>query len=201
MESARASEPSSNTHMSSGLEQRRGGGSGFAVGAAVALAVAMTAGDMLWAGLSLRHRMGYGLAHGALMCLMIGAFVGRHARRTAIGVLAGPVVGLLAAGLFYLLAPYLRYSAMFPAWMFFWVCFALLQKQLSREPRWAPAVARGIVAAIASGMTFYLISGIWTRPSRGEAKYLYHLGGWFVAFLPGFLSLFIAAARRSDPGD
>ena len=130
----------------------------FAIGAAIVLAVAMTAGDMLWAGLSLRHRVGYGLAHGALMCLLIGGFVGWHARRPLAGVAAGPAIGVLAAGLFYLLAPWLRYSAMFPAWIFFWICFALLQKQLAREPAWAVAIMRGLVAAIVSGLAFYMIS-------------------------------------------
>jgi hypothetical protein len=162
----------------------------FAIGAALALAVAMTAGDMLWAGLSLRHRVGYGLAHGALMCLLIGGFIGWHARRPLPGIAAGLPIGLLAAGLFYALAPWLRYSAMFPAWMFFWICFALLQKQLAREPAWIPAIVRGAVAAVVSGVAFYMISGVWTRPPRGGPNYLYNFGAWFVAFTPGFLALF-----------
>ena len=164
----------------------------LAIAAAFVLAVAMTAGDMLWAGLSLRHRVGYGLAHGALMCLLIGGFIGWQARRTLPGIVAGPVIGVIAAALFYALAPWLRYSAMFPAWMFFWICFAVLQKQLTGQSTWAVAVARGVLAAVVSGVTFYLISGIWTRPPRGGPNYLYHFGAWFVAFLPGFLALFVA---------
>jgi hypothetical protein len=162
----------------------------FAIGAAFALALAMTAGDMLWAGLSLRHRVGYGLAHGALMCLVIGGFIGWRERRPAAGLAAGPIIGVLAAGVFYVLAPWLRYSAMFPAWMFFWICFALLQKQLAREAAWTPAIGRGLIAAVVSGIAFYMISGVWTRPPRGGPNYLYHLGAWFVAFLPGFVAMF-----------
>lgn len=168
----------------------------FAIGAALALAAAMTAGDMLWAGLSLRHRVGYGLAHGALICLLIGAFIGRHARRTVPGIAAGPAIGLLAAGLFYVLAPWLRYSAMFPAWMFFWICFALLQKHLRREPAWGPALVRGVLAAVVSGAAFYMISGVWTRPPRGGPNYAYHFAAWFVAFAPGFVVLFTGRSAR-----
>ena len=173
----------------------------FALGAALALAAAMTAGDMLWAGLSLRHRMGYGLAHGALICLLIGTFIGWRARRPLAGTAAGPVIGLLAAGLFYVLAPWLRYSAMFPAWMFFWICFALLQKHLRDERTWGTAIMRGLLAAIVSGAAFYLISGVWTRPPRGGPNYLYNFGAWFVAFAPGFLLLFggrPAGSRQSQ---
>ena len=162
----------------------------FASAAALALAAAMTAGDMLWAGLSLRHRVAYGLAHGALICLVIGGFVGWRARRPAAGLLAGLPIGVLAAGVFYVLAPWLRYSAMFPAWMFFWICFALLQKQLTRERAWLPDLARGACAAVLSGIVFYLISGVWTRPSAGGPNYLFHFAAWFAAFLPGFLALF-----------
>lgn len=172
----------------------------FALTAAATLAVAMTAGDMLWAGLSLRHRMGYGLAHGALVCLLIGGFVGRRCGRTAAGLAAGLPIGLLAAGLFYALAPWLRYSAMFPAWMFFWVLFALLQAHLAGGESWRAALGRGLVAALISGVAFYLISGVWTRPGAGSARYLYHLGAWFIAFLPGFAALFLARAHAGSSG-
>ena len=162
-----------------------------ALAAAVTLAAASTFGDLLWAGLSLRHRMAYGLLHGALICLLIGAFVGRSAGATSRGVAAGPVIGVLAAGVFYLLASWLRYYAMFPAWMFFWICFAALQKVLARERSWRPAMLRGILAAVASGVAFYAISGIWTNPPAGGPRYAYNFFAWTVAFLPGFASLFL----------
>lgn len=163
-----------------------------AIVAAVVLAVASTAGDMLWAGLSLRNRMAYGLLHGALICLLIGGFIGWRARAMGRGIAAGPAIGFLAAGVFYLLAPWLRYYAMFPAWMFFWICFALLQKTLRGEQSWAPSIARGLVAAIASGLAFYAISGIWTNPPRGGPNYLYNFAAWTIAFVPGFAALFVA---------
>jgi hypothetical protein len=167
-----------------------------AILSAVILGAANTVGDMLWAGFSLRHRVAYGLLHGAAICLLIGATIGWRARRLRAGALAGPFVGVLAAGVFYLLAPTLRYSAMFPAWMFFWICFALLQKQLYRESGWSASVVRGLVAAVVSGLAFYAISGIWTRPPRGGPNYLYNFGAWTVAFFPGFASLFVGKPRR-----
>jgi hypothetical protein len=158
--------------------------------AAVALAAASTLGDMLWAGLSLRHRMGYGLIHGAAICLFIGAFIGWRTRRFLPGLIAGPVVGLAAAASFYVLAPTLWYFAMFPAWMVFWICFGLLQSFLQRQRTWTPGILRGVVAALLSGAAFYAISGIWTDPPRDGPNYLYNFGAWTVAFLPGFLALF-----------
>jgi hypothetical protein len=164
--------------------------------AAVVLGAASTVGDMLWAGLSLRHRMVSGLVHGAVICLFIGAFVGLRARRFASGMVAGPIIGVLAAGVFYALAPWLRYSAMFPAWMFFWICFAALQKFLRREQGWNEAIVRGLVAAIGSGAAFYAISGIWTDPPRLGPRYLYNFVAWTLAFLPGFAALFVARKGR-----
>jgi hypothetical protein len=158
--------------------------------AAVALGAASTVGDMLWAGLSLRHRVVSGLIHGAVICLLIGAFIGWRAGRLFPGLAAGPAVGVAAATVFYLLAPWLGYSAMFPAWMFFWICFAMLQRGLRRDSGWGSAILRGLVAAIVSGLAFYAISGIWTRPPRGGPNYLYNFAAWTFAFLPGFIALF-----------
>jgi hypothetical protein len=164
--------------------------------AAVALAAASTIGDMLWAGLSVRHRMAYGLVHGAIICLLIGAFIGWRARRLTLGVVAGPAIGVLAAASFYALASWMRYWAMFPSWMFFWICFGLLQRFLQRGTAWLPAVVRGVVAAVLSGAAFYGISGIWTDPPAGGPNYLYNFGAWTVAFLPGFLALFAGPVDR-----
>lgn len=166
-----------------------------AILAAVILGAASTVGDFLWAGLSLRHRAVSGLVHGALICLCIGAIVGWQSRRTARGAAAGPLIGFLAAGTFYALAPWFGYYAMFPAWMFFWICFALLQKGMRGERAWTPAIARGLVAAVISGAAFYAISGIWIRPPRGGPNYLYNLGAWTFAFFPGFAILFVRFDR------
>jgi hypothetical protein len=176
-----------------------------AVISAVALGVISTFGDYVWAALQLRHRMAYGLVHGAVICLCIGAAIGAREGRVVRGLAIGPIVGLLAAGVFYLLAPWLRYGAMFPAWMFFWICFAVLQSHLRGDGKLGMASVRGIAAALLSGAAFYAISGIWTRPSPGGPDYVRNLWSWTVAFLPGFLALFVGppsapgSDRRSDP--
>ena len=174
----------------------------YALAGALLLGAVMTLGDYVWEALRLRHRVGYGVAHGVLMCVCIGAVIGWRVRRVALGTAAGPFVGVAAAGLFYLLAPALRYGAMFPAWMFFWICFAILQAYLQPEGSLKQAAARGVIAALLSGLAFYMISGIWTRPSPGGPDYVRNFLSWSFAFLPGFVALFTGKTyRRRGEGE
>lgn len=163
--------------------------------AAALLGVVSTFGDFVWANWQLRHRMGYGLVHGAVVCLCIGAVIGARSGKPGAGIAAGPVVGLLSAGTFYVLAPALGYSAMFPAWMLFWLCFGFLQARLSGDRRIGPAVSRGLAAAVISGIAFYLVSGMWTRPPRGGPDYPRFFLNWTFAFFPGFAALFGSTAE------
>lgn len=174
-----------------------------AVFAAVFLAIVSTFGDFLWDALRLRHRMSFGLMHGAVICLFIGLAIGARERRVLPGAAAGPLIGLLAAGGFYVLAPWMGWAAMIPMWMLFWLCFALLQWWMAGDQSLAAAAARGLAAAVLSGLAFYFISGIWTRPSPGGPDYLRHLWSWAFAFLPGFLALFVAREewRKQDYGE
>ena len=158
--------------------------------ASLFLGAVMAFGDYLWAALHIQHRVAYGIAHGAVMCLCLGIAIGVHARRPVPAALAGPVVGVIAAGAFYLLAPWLRMAAMFPAWMLFWILFAILQQQLREGERMIDAAARGSVAAVLSGLAFYAISSIWTGPSHDAPNLAVHFAAWSFAFLPGFLVLF-----------
>ena len=161
-----------------------------AVIASLFLGAVMAFGDYLWAALHLQHRVAYGIAHGAVMCLCLGIAIGVHARRPVPAALAGPVIGVIAAGGFYVLAPWLRMAAMFPAWMLFWILFAILQQQLREGERMIAAAARGSVAAVLSGLAFYAISSIWTGPSHDAPNLALHFAAWSFAFLPGFLVLF-----------
>ena len=147
----------------------------------------MTLGDYIWAALNLPHLRAYGIAHGAVMCLCFGLVIGWRTGRMAAGALAGPIIGVVAALVFYALAGPLRYVALLPGWMTFWILFAFLQHWLSRSESPERAAVRGFIAAIFSGLVFVAISGIWTRGSPG---YHVNFAAWFVAFLPGFLPLF-----------
>jgi hypothetical protein len=166
----------------------------YAVCSAVVLGAVMTFGDFLWAALNIRHRALNGIVHGAAMCLCLGAAIGIRERRPLAGILAGPLVGAAAACAFYLMAPWLRMSAMFPAWMLFWICFAFLQARMAGERSIGQAAVRGLVAAVLSGVAFYLISGIWT--SHRPPNYLWNLVAWSFAFFPGFAVLFSAPGVR-----
>ena len=149
-----------------------------AIVAAMLLAAVMTGGDFIWSIFDVRNRMMNGIVHGAAVCLAIGT-----------------VIGVIAALAFYALAPSLRYFAMLPAWMLFWLLFAFLQQRLMRTESIATAVGRGIVAALLSGAAFYAISGIWTNPPPGPPRYGVHFASWVFAFFPGFVALFIGARR------
>lgn len=157
----------------------------------------MTFGDFVWAALHVRHRIAYGVVHGAAMCLCLGLAVGVRARRPAVAAIAGVVIGVVAAATFYVLAPRLRLGAMFPAWMLLWILFAVLQQRLQATETLASALIRGIVAALLSGMAFYLISGIWTR--GGAPNLARNFASWSFAFLPGFLALFVVPGRTTRP--
>ena len=169
----------------------------FAVVASLCLGAAMTIGDWLWAALQIRHRVVYGLLHGALMCLCLGIAVGVRAGKPGPAAVAGPAIGVIAAASFYALAPMLRWNAMFPAWMLLWVLFGLLQYWLAKKESLGIAVMRGAAAALLSGATFYAISGIWTNDSHDNPNLIRHFGAWTVAFLPGFVSLFTGSRRSA----
>jgi hypothetical protein len=157
------------------------------IGAALIAAVS-TLGDFVWAGLNLRHRVVYGLAHGAILFLCMGAYFGSLQKNIFMGALFGAAIGLAAAGSFYLLAPVAGYSVMFFVWAFVWIALAFL---VSNQP----IVVRGVLAMVGSGLGFYLISGIW-RPFDPQGwDYALHFVSWTIAYLPGFLALLVTRPR------
>ena len=167
---------------------------------ALLLAGVSTLGDFIWAFYRLEHRPVYGLVHGALLCSAIGLYLGLLRGRLVHGAIGGVAIGLGAAAGFYGLAHFAGIAAMLPAWMALWIGFALLDARvLTDPPRRAPRIhtvlLRGTVAAVASGLAFYAISGIWLGGGAGSPNYALHLASWTVAFLPGFLALLVTPAR------
>jgi hypothetical protein len=169
----------------------------LAIGSALFAAVIMTLGDFVWASQLLRHRMAYGLLHGAGLCLALGLALGAPAKRPLTGAIGGLIVGILSAVSFYVLAPMMRYSAMFVSWVLLWILLALLDRMLQRRASIAPALARGILAAVGSGLAFYAISGMWRDWNPQTISYVDHLLRWSIAFLPGFLALQLFSRRTA----
>jgi hypothetical protein len=81
---------------------------------------------------------------------------------------------------------------MFVSWIGAWIAVGLLNEHLQHGLLNArSALARGTLAAISSGIVFYLISGIW-RPFDPQGwDYLTHFGAWILAYLPGFTALLV----------
>jgi len=166
---------------------------GVAIVGSVVIAAVSTLGDFVWATWIPQHWAVYGLIHGTLLFCAIGLFLGTLAARAAAGAVAGALIGALAAGAFYVLAPLVGYSAMFIVWIGVWMALGLLYARLSGvRPGTREVLARGAIAAVASGLAFYGISGIW-RPFDPQGwDYAVHLGAWICAYFPGFAALLVA---------
>ena len=180
------------------------------VGGSLAIAAVSTVGDFVWATWIPQHRPVYGLTHGTLLFLAIGLFLGMITGRAVVGALAGAVIGFAAAGVFYLIAPLVGFSAMFLAWIAVWMALAALYGRLNaahldsgqaRDIRvdGSAVAGRGAIAAVASGLAFYAISGIW-RPFNPQGwDYAVHFGAWTLAYVPGFAALFLGGRPRRAP--
>jgi hypothetical protein len=178
-----------------------------AITGSLLLAVLSTAGDFIWATWITSGRAVFGFVHGALIFLAIGLFLGKVAGRPAAGAIAGGCIGVLAAGLYYVLSPLLGFSAMVVAWMAVWIGLAAIYGRLQTQRIDAGAhhdirlnigaiAGRGVVAAIASGLAFYLISGIWRPFNPQGLDYAVHFAAWVVAYFPGFAALLIKKVAR-----
>ncbi len=152
-----------------------------------------TLGDFIWATWIPRHLVVYGLAHGALLFGAIGLVLGVLAGRPWAGAIAGGAIGAGAAAAFYLLSPLAGFSAMFVVWVGVWMALAVLYARVSgRRHVNGVVLARGALAAAASGLAFYSISSIW-RPFNPEGwDYAVHFAAWAAAYFPGFAALLLA---------
>lgn len=165
------------------------------IAGSLALAALSTLGDFIWATWITEHRTTYGLIHGTVVFLALGLVLGVVAGRPLPGAIGGAVVGILGAAAFYVLSPFIGFSAMVVAWFGIWLGLAALYGWLRgamRDGAGRGGFARGAAAAVASGLAFYLISGI-RRPFNPQGlDYAVHFGAWTVAFLPGFAALMLA---------
>ena len=107
------------------------------------------------------------------------------------GALLGAAVGFGAAAGSTLSRPLVGYAAMFVLWMALWAALAVADARglVAADAPLRPALGRGGLAAIASGLAFYAISGIWTAHRAGRTRLPLQLPCWTIAFLPGFVAL------------
>ena len=170
------------------------------LGGAASIAAVSTLGDFIWANWALQNRPLNGVLHGSLLFLCIGLYLGVPAKKHLTGAVAGALIGGLAAGGFYLIAPVLGRSAMFFLWFAAWIALGFLNQRLTRrEVNLRAAFGRGVLAAVGSGVAFYLVSGIWFPFDPQGWDYLLHFGAWTVAYLPGFAALCIER-KMAQPG-
>ena len=185
-------------------------GLGPTIAGSLAMAAISTAGDFVWATWIAEHRAVYGLIHGTVLFLSLGlvlATVGAtHASplpRAAQGAFGGAAIGGLGAGLYYVLSPFIGFSAMLLVWFAVWIALAALYGHLNaarmhhgnfhdvRSSTRAVA-SRGVIAATASALAFYSISGIWRPFNPQGLDFAVHFAAWTLAFLPGFAALMLA---------
>jgi len=193
-----------------GAASRRGGGGrgaasgGFdlrvivvAVAASMFVAAVATAADWVWATQVPHHKMLYGLVHGAGLCGAMGLALGAAHRRPFTGLAGGLVAGVLAAASYYgfVFVPGFRRYAILGAWAVLWVLFGYLDGPFLRGASVAGAIARGVVAAAASGAAFYYVAAAnWSGWNPAHIDYVEHFWRWGVAFLPGFIALLVTVS-------
>ncbi len=160
-----------------------------AIAGALAMAAISTVADFVWATWIPEHRAIYGLIHGTVLFLSLGLVLGVVSGFPLGGALGGAAVGALGAGAYYVLSPFIGFSAMLVVWFAVWIGLTAVYAHLNRA-RMAPG--RALIAAIASGLAFYSISGIWRPFNPQGLDYAVHFGAWTLAFLPGFAALMVA---------
>lgn len=156
----------------------------------VFVALVATLGDFVWFEYGVRHTAVHGIIHGAALLLAVGLVLGHHAGKLGRGAIGGVAAGVAGALAFYAVANILGYlGALIAAWVFMWIVLsavaAWLRGDLKAAGRWA---LPGVLAAVGSGITFYLVSGIWTDHPDSR-NYLWHLAAWTMAWAPGVVAL------------
>ena len=166
------------------------------------MAAVSTFADAFWAAALPEHRTVYGLVHGALVLGALGLalawLVGARQRLLRWGVVS-LLVGVFAAVVFYGLFPFLGVMAMLVAWMGLWLAFAFVADAAApvSESR-GRVVARGVLAAVLSGIGFWAISGIWLGPHDPGVLFWRNFVAWCIAFAPGFIALLGSRQLAAD---
>jgi hypothetical protein len=162
-----------------------------------------TAGDYIWYEFGVRQTILIGVLHGALMLMSVGGALGWPAGRVVLGFEVGVGAGVVGALAYYaLLRPLGGTPAMLAAWATCWLVLAIGEGRWMQRMRrsWSEILTRGLIAAAASGVTFYAISAtVWGRAPAGGRNYLQHFVAWIVAWAPGLIAIGLPA--RSTSGE
>ena len=79
------------------------------------------------------------------------------------------------------------------AWVTLWLLACRARRPLAPRagpPSWPSIVIRGALAAVFSGVTFFLVMNtLWGRPPATGRNYVVQFAAWVIAWAPGLLAL------------
>lgn len=148
-----------------------------------------------------------GLAHGAILFIILGGYLGALHKGTSPrrGAIGGLGVGLAASLPFYLIFPLLALVCgpelafcitLLALWLWLWILLAFLNGRLSvARPSVQSCVIRGVVAAMISAPGFLWIITLWAG-REGGFNYLFAFAAWTLSFGPALLALIARRSRR-----
>jgi hypothetical protein len=155
---------------------------------ALLMAAVTTAGDYAWFQFGIRHTPVAGVLHGVILLSTLGAFLGLQSRKLAVGALGGVVAGALGALAFYAMWGVIGWPAMFVSWSLVWLGLAAFDARVLRRETGSRWLIRGLIAAVAGGLAFYAVSGVWTEHGENP-NYGWHFVAWMIAWWPGLAAL------------
>ena len=164
-------------------------------------AAVSTLGDYLWKNVLPHGLPIYWFAHAIVLFSTVGVCLGLPSNKPLAGALGAVAIGCLATAGFYFLQPLMGYAAMFLLFFALWFGLGVLtgrvlQRRDSIERRSSCAA---LLAAVGSGLGFYVISGIWMPFNPQGLDYVKHFVYWTIAYLPGFAALLLRRGGAHSP--
>ena len=80
-----------------------------------------------------------------------------------------------------------------------WIGLAAFDARVLRGESGSRWIIRGLVAAVAGGVAFYAVSGVWTQHAENP-NYGWHFVAWLIAWWPGLAALTFGRRRVADTG-
>jgi hypothetical protein len=164
------------------------------------VAAVSTVNDYVWFEIGVRHRMWVGILTGAVLLMAVGGAVGWTAKKVVAGLWLGVAAGVIGALVYYAMEPSVGgVTAMIAGWALIWIVLALGEGRILQSPRrpWGETMARGVIAAALSGLTFYVVlNGLWSHLAPGSRNYVLQYARWLVAWAPGILAITGPGRRR-----